>query len=221
MNFEYCDGYTYTIKKGDTLYEISRSHKVPLSLLLRSNPFVDVFNLQVGDTLCIPTRQTPPRPCEMWGNCPEKPGKPGSQRPGISGKPEPQRPGISGTPRADGGQESSDEQEENVNAYPVFPESGNAAGEVERGDAYEPAAGASGTPQGEREDTDPEMRSTQKTPAADRKVEWERYVVKPGDTVGRLLGGNLSLAQAFGDKNGWDNVYLLPGVAYSVPEEDD
>lgn len=62
MNYEYCDGFTHTIKKGDTLYEISRKHNVPLALLLRANPYVDVFNLQVGDTICIPSgnNQTAP-----------------------------------------------------------------------------------------------------------------------------------------------------------------
>lgn len=57
MNYEYCDGVTHTVKKGDTLYEISRKYNVALALLLRANPYVDVFNLQVGDTICIPTGQ--------------------------------------------------------------------------------------------------------------------------------------------------------------------
>lgn len=154
MNFEYCDGYTYTIKKGDTLYEISRSHKVPLSLLLRSNPFVDVFNLQVGDTLCIPTRQKPPKPCEVWGDCEENPDMP--DRPDMPGRP----------------------------------------GNSEMPDSSRP----------------PQMEGTD--------MEWERTVVKPGDTIGKLLDGNMAYLGAFGEKNGWDNVYLLPGVAYYVPEED-
>jgi LysM repeat protein len=62
MNFEYCDGITHTVKKGDTLYEISRKHNVPLALLLRANPYVDVFNLQVGDTVCIPTNPNKTKP---------------------------------------------------------------------------------------------------------------------------------------------------------------
>lgn len=57
MNYEYCDGITHTIKKGDTLYEISRKHNVPLAMLLRANPYVDVFNLQVGDTICVPKKE--------------------------------------------------------------------------------------------------------------------------------------------------------------------
>lgn len=165
MNFEYCDGYTYTIKKGDTLYEISRSHKVPLSLLLRSNPFVDVFNLQVGDTLCIPTRQNPQRPCEVWGNCEDTPNSPDSPD-------GPDEPDMSDMP--------------NMPNMPNMPD-----------DSVQPG-----------------------TPRPPQDVEWERTVVKPGDTIGKLLNGNMAYLTAFGERNGWDNVYLLPGVAYYVPEED-
>lgn len=54
VNYQFCDGITHTVKKGDTLYGISRMHNVPLSMLLKANPYVDVFNLQVGDTICVP-----------------------------------------------------------------------------------------------------------------------------------------------------------------------
>ena len=54
MNYEFCDGMTHTIKKGDTLYSISRMHDVPIAMIMRANPYVDVYNLQVGDTICIP-----------------------------------------------------------------------------------------------------------------------------------------------------------------------
>lgn len=45
----------YVIKQGDSLYGISREYRVPLALILRVNPYVDVYNLQVGDELCIPS----------------------------------------------------------------------------------------------------------------------------------------------------------------------
>jgi len=44
----------YTIKQGDTLYSISRRYTVPLALILRANPYVDIYNLLIGDELCIP-----------------------------------------------------------------------------------------------------------------------------------------------------------------------
>ena len=177
MNYEYCDGFTYTIKNGDTLYEISRRHNVPLSLLLRSNPFVDVFNLQVGDTLCIPTKQKPSRPCEVWGDCEQNPDI--SERPEMPGMPE--RPGMPGKPEMSG-----------------MPERPGMPGRPEMPEKPEP-------PRPSQPDTE---------------IEWKRRVVKPGDTIGKLLDGKKEYLEAFGDRNGWDNVYLLPGVAYYVPESD-
>lgn len=44
----------YNIKRGDTLYNISRSYNIPVALILRANPYVDIYNLQIGDELCIP-----------------------------------------------------------------------------------------------------------------------------------------------------------------------
>lgn len=49
-----CNGIRYIIRQGDTLYKISRTYRVPLALILRANPYVDVYNLQVGDEICIP-----------------------------------------------------------------------------------------------------------------------------------------------------------------------
>lgn len=46
----------HTVRSGDTLYSISMEHQVPLALLLRANPYVDVYNLQVGETICVPVR---------------------------------------------------------------------------------------------------------------------------------------------------------------------
>ena len=44
----------HSVKKGDTLYTLSRQYDVPLALLLRANPYVDIYNMQVGDEICIP-----------------------------------------------------------------------------------------------------------------------------------------------------------------------
>ena len=58
-----CDGGRFhTIKKGDTLYSISRMHNVPLIVLLKANPCLDVYNLQIGDKVCIPMK------CDVKGN---------------------------------------------------------------------------------------------------------------------------------------------------------
>ncbi|WFR59838.1 LysM peptidoglycan-binding domain-containing protein [Anaerocolumna sp. AGMB13025] len=54
MNYSEFSCMIYNIKQGDTLYNISRTYNVPIALILRANPYVDIYNLQVGDELCIP-----------------------------------------------------------------------------------------------------------------------------------------------------------------------
>lgn len=54
MNNENYNCMIYIIRQGDTLYSISRRYNVPLASVLRANPFVDMYNLQVNDELCIP-----------------------------------------------------------------------------------------------------------------------------------------------------------------------
>lgn len=52
-----CNGFIYYIQRGDTLYSISRRYDIPLALIMRANPFVDIYNLQIGDAICIPGRR--------------------------------------------------------------------------------------------------------------------------------------------------------------------
>jgi LysM repeat protein len=44
----------YVIKKGDSLYSISRHFNVSISSIMQANPLVNVYNLMVDETLCIP-----------------------------------------------------------------------------------------------------------------------------------------------------------------------
>ncbi|WP_455714303.1 LysM peptidoglycan-binding domain-containing protein [Anaerosporobacter sp.] len=54
-NFDSCRGIVHVIRRGDSLYSISRRYNVPLALIMRANPYVDVYNLQIGDEICVPT----------------------------------------------------------------------------------------------------------------------------------------------------------------------
>ena len=54
MNQRFCNGMVHVIKQGDNLYQLSRMYRVPLALILRANPYVDVYNLQIGQEICIP-----------------------------------------------------------------------------------------------------------------------------------------------------------------------
>lgn len=60
----YCNGVIHTVRKGDTLYSLSRQYDVPLVAILRANPYVDIYNLMIGSRICIPTgpQGRPPRP---------------------------------------------------------------------------------------------------------------------------------------------------------------
>lgn len=49
-----CDGIAHVIKKGDTLYRLSRIYGVSVDQIIDANPGTKVYNLAIGDTLCIP-----------------------------------------------------------------------------------------------------------------------------------------------------------------------
>ena len=49
-----CIGFTHTIEKGDTLYLLGKKYKVRVSALIFANPYLDIYNLQVGYQICIP-----------------------------------------------------------------------------------------------------------------------------------------------------------------------
>ncbi len=51
---ETCPGLIHVVKQGDTLYKISRYYHVTVSDILLANPYVNVYNLKIGDELCIP-----------------------------------------------------------------------------------------------------------------------------------------------------------------------
>ena len=55
-----CKGYVHVIKEGDTLYKLARQYDVILFDIMRLNPYVNVYNLQIGDEICIPTMPAQP-----------------------------------------------------------------------------------------------------------------------------------------------------------------
>lgn len=54
MQFMYCNGNSYVVEPGDTLYSISRKFNIPVSEIIRTNHDYDIYNLLVGMELCIP-----------------------------------------------------------------------------------------------------------------------------------------------------------------------
>jgi hypothetical protein len=49
-----CRGFLHTVEKGDTLYLLGKRYHVTVSALIYANPYVNVYNLQIGDQICIP-----------------------------------------------------------------------------------------------------------------------------------------------------------------------
>ncbi len=54
-----CGGIIHVIQQGDTLYELGKFYHVSVGQLIFANPFVDVYNLQIGEELCIPVSPRP------------------------------------------------------------------------------------------------------------------------------------------------------------------
>lgn len=52
-----CNGIVHTIKKGDSLYLLSRYYNVPIGEIMSANRNMNVYNLQIGEEICIPIRR--------------------------------------------------------------------------------------------------------------------------------------------------------------------
>lgn len=50
-----CRGQIHVVREGDTLYKLAKQYDVRLFDIMRLNPYVNVYNLQIGDEICIPT----------------------------------------------------------------------------------------------------------------------------------------------------------------------
>lgn len=69
-NSQNCKGLVYVVKDGDTLYKIAKEYDLKLIDVLKANPYVNVYNLQAGDELCLPT--FPNSGMNMHGNIKEE-----------------------------------------------------------------------------------------------------------------------------------------------------
>ncbi len=63
-----CNGVVHTIKKGDTLYLISKYYKVPIGEIMGANRNINIYNLQIGDEICIPVKRPEPRETTLSDN---------------------------------------------------------------------------------------------------------------------------------------------------------
>lgn len=49
-----CRGILHIVEDGDTLYKIGKKYGVSVSKIMYANPYVNVYNLQTGDEICVP-----------------------------------------------------------------------------------------------------------------------------------------------------------------------
>ena len=54
-----CRGIVHTIRKGDTLYKISRIYGVTVEQLMDANEDMNVYNLEIGSKICVPISERP------------------------------------------------------------------------------------------------------------------------------------------------------------------
>ncbi len=52
-----CNGIVHTIRRGDTLYLLSRHYNVTVNDIMNANRNVNIYNLRIGDQICIPVRR--------------------------------------------------------------------------------------------------------------------------------------------------------------------
>jgi LysM repeat protein len=62
QNFDQCNGMIHVVEKGDTLYNLSKIYNVPLGKIITANPYVNVYNMQEGEEVCIPVKVPKPEP---------------------------------------------------------------------------------------------------------------------------------------------------------------
>lgn len=53
-----CNGIVYIVRKGDTIFNISGKFGVTVNDILNENKFINVYNIQPGDKICIPVNNS-------------------------------------------------------------------------------------------------------------------------------------------------------------------
>ncbi|NLY46728.1 MAG: LysM peptidoglycan-binding domain-containing protein, partial [Tissierella sp.] len=59
------NSFAYTIKQGDTLWNLARTYNTTVEAIMAINPGIDPNNLQIGQVICIPRGVTPPPTCPV------------------------------------------------------------------------------------------------------------------------------------------------------------
>lgn len=200
MNYEYCDGMTHTVKQGETLYSLSRQYNVPLAIILRANPYIDVYNLQTGDTICIPVKNQGQQGGGSCINCGGMGVMPGNGRDDDD---------DGDDDRDDDDRDDDDRDDDDRNDDDRYD---NDAGYNRNG--YDGGSGMAMP--GRIMDTG--MYSMGNMSGDSQEGCWVKYVAQAGDTLQDILDRSECTTEMFWEKNQADKMYMLPGVAYFILE---
>lgn len=202
-SMNYCDGMMVAVKSGDTLYSISMKYHVPLAVLLRANPYVDVYNLQVGETICVPVRreEDAPAPC--------------NNRPCWNRE-------TAEEMRKEIREEMQEEMREEMREGASAGRSQGMANEMQR-TTEEMRMNSDIEEESQKENLVSEHQTEleSKNLENDNNFRWERYVTQPGDTLEMMIADRAAVdddwedaLEDFVERNGMDKIYLLPGMAF-------
>lgn len=207
MNYEFCEGITHTIKKGDTLYSISRQHNVPIAMIMRANPYVDVYNLQVGETICVPVEKD-----NMGVRNPEMTAPRRNVSPDMmSGPGNTNMPNMTNAPGTNSMPGMTNAPGNNmVPEMPAMPENNMMPDMTNTPDTH-----MTSDMSYKSEDEDDDSCISQ----SDMEGKLVRYVTQPGDTLQDILDRSGGDERRFWMKNSSDKMYMLPGISYYIYED--
>ena len=233
MNYDTCDGMTYTIKQGDTLYGISRKYDVPLAMILHANPYADVYRLNVGDTICIPMKKKCcKKPCSS-GNRGISEDNDSSMNNGMGvenniagnlnvsdGMIETRRnkempDNMAGTRQSTGMSDNMTGTRQSTEMSGDMSENRRNIGISDNMDMSE-SMDLPDKVLGARTDVRSDRMSENKVSDDDK---WVKYVAQPGDTLFDVFNKSECDLNEFLNKNGLNGIYILPGLVYFVKEK--
>lgn len=233
MNYDTCDGMTYTIKQGDTLYGISRKYDVPLAMILHANPYADVYRLNVGDTICIPMKKKCcKKPCSS-GNRGISEDNDSSMNNGMGvenniagnlnvsdGMIETRRnkempDNMAGTRQSTGMSDNMTGTRQSTEMSGDMSENWRNIGISDNMDMSE-SMDLPDKVLGARTDVRSDRMSENKVSDDDK---WVKYVAQPGDTLFDVFNKSECDLNEFLNKNGLKGIYILPGLVYFVKEK--
>lgn len=233
MNYDTCDGMTYTIKQGDTLYGISRKYDVPLAMILHANPYADVYRLNVGDTICIPMKKKCcKKPCSS-GNRGISEDNDSSMNNGMGvenniagnlnvsdGMIETRRnkempDNMAGTRQSTGMSDNMTGTRQSTEMSGDMSENRRNIGISDNMDMSE-SMDLPDKVLGARTYVRSDRMSENKVSDDDK---WVKYVAQPGDTLFDVFNKSECDLNEFLNKNGLKGIYILPGLVYFVKEK--